>query len=65
MVILTLVVDRITAQLVPHNIRRTPAPITVNEVYAEKHYVSFRWDDLLAIAPWMVEHLQRKDELMV
>ncbi|CAE6457802.1 unnamed protein product [Rhizoctonia solani] len=52
----------ITAQLVPHNIRRSLTPITADEVYSEGRHVSFRWDDLMAIAPWMRERLTRRDD---
>ncbi|CUA71190.1 hypothetical protein RSOLAG22IIIB_04494 [Rhizoctonia solani] len=52
----------ITAQLVPHNVRRSSTPITAEEVYSEGRHVSFRWDDLIAIAPWMKERLTRRDD---
>ncbi|CAE6516362.1 unnamed protein product [Rhizoctonia solani] len=52
----------ITAQLVPHNVRRSSTPITAEEVYSEGRHVSFRWDDLIAIAPWMEERLTRRDD---
>ncbi|CAE6383438.1 unnamed protein product [Rhizoctonia solani] len=51
----------ITAQLVPHNIKRSSTPLTAEEVYSEDRHVSFRWDDLIAIAPWMEERLTRHD----
>jgi hypothetical protein len=53
---------RITAQLVPHNIRRSSTLLTPDEVYSEGRHVSFRWDDLIAIAPWMEERLTRSDD---
>ncbi|KAF8714560.1 Sucrase/ferredoxin-like, partial [Rhizoctonia solani] len=49
----------ITAQLVPHNIKHISTPLTAEEVYSEGRHVSFRWDDLIAIAPWMEERLTR------
>ncbi|CEL53588.1 hypothetical protein RSOLAG1IB_06443 [Rhizoctonia solani AG-1 IB] len=52
----------ITAQLVPHNIRRPSTLLTPEEVYSEGRHVSFRWDDLIAIAPWMEERLTRRDD---
>ncbi|KAL5633992.1 hypothetical protein ACGC1H_005990 [Rhizoctonia solani] len=52
----------ITAQLIPHNVRRSSTPITPEEVYSEGRHVSFRWDDLIAIAPWMEERLTRRDD---
>ncbi|KAJ1305301.1 hypothetical protein OPQ81_000324 [Rhizoctonia solani] len=48
----------VTAQLVPHNVRSSSAPITAEEVYSEGRHVSFRWDDLIAIAPWIKERYQ-------
>ncbi|KAH7338151.1 hypothetical protein B0J17DRAFT_661003 [Rhizoctonia solani] len=52
----------ITAQLIPHNVRHSSAPITAEEVYSEGRHVSFRWDDLIVIAPWMEERLTRRDD---
>ncbi|QRW20866.1 sucrase/ferredoxin-like domain-containing protein [Rhizoctonia solani] len=52
----------ITAQLVPHNVKHISTPLTAEEVYSEGRHVSFRWDDLIAIAPWMEERLTRRDD---
>ncbi|KAF8603657.1 hypothetical protein BDV93DRAFT_523131 [Ceratobasidium sp. AG-I] len=52
----------ILAQLVPYGTPHASTAESADEVFSQGHHVSFRWDDLMAIAPWMEEKLTRRDD---
>ncbi|KAG8723052.1 hypothetical protein FRC09_004941 [Ceratobasidium sp. 395] len=51
----------ILAQLVPHGMVNASTVENAGDVFSQGHFVPFRWDDLVAIAPWMEERLTRRD----
>ncbi|QRV78576.1 F-box-like protein [Ceratobasidium sp. AG-Ba] len=51
----------ILAQLIPHGTANASTVQNVGDVFSQGHHVSFRWDDLIAIAPWMEDRLIRRD----
>jgi hypothetical protein len=60
--LITVLFCRIVAQLVPYGMANASIVENVGEVFSQGHHVSFRWDDLVAVAPWMEERLTRRDD---